>query len=433
MIRLRTIVVVMLASGLGSVAAAGCSTDDVTSPTVRRTDHSATTTPSPSPSDWTSPGLVDRDGETYAVPSPPPATGAVLDATDFGADPAPDSADDAAAVRAAVAAAEPGDTVLLPAGTYDLRSADPSDATTNVRLRTDIDLLGAGSTKTVLRSAFDGEDDTAVLRGKAIEDVRVSGLSLTSTYTGPLGTDSQDDDAGGGVMFGLQLGEEGGRGSARILVEDVAVTRFQRHGITVKASREVTIRHCHVSDATSLGAGGSGYGIAIEGRADQREPDAGNDSRHNVVIANTLKGPHLRHAILLQFATHNNLVADNDIDGSVLDAIDLHGEGEYLNEIRDNTVTGGQRAAIALGNSGGEIHAHGASGEGNWIHDNSLTDNQTGILVILGTPDTLVEDNTIDGGDEGAVGIELDDAPGTVLRRNTIGANAADFVPQLGP
>ena len=82
-------------------------------------------------------------------------------------------------------------------------------------------------------------------------------------------------------------------------------------------------------------------------QGDQRDPDAANDSRHNVVIDNTFDGRHLRHAILLQFPTHNNLVAENNIVGSLLDAIDLHGEGEYLNEVRDNTVIGGQPAGIA--------------------------------------------------------------------------------------
>ena len=100
----------------------------------------------------------------------------------------------------------------------------------------------------------------------------------------------------------------------------------------------------------------------------QHDPDAANDSRHNVVIGNTFDGRHLRHAILLQFRTHNNLVAENTIVGSHLDAIDLHGEGEYLNEIRDNTVIGG------FGNK----HKHDASGPGNWVHSNNLIGNRQG-------------------------------------------------------
>src|SRR5690606_29126646 len=138
-----------------------------------------------------------------------------------------------------------------------------------------------------------------------------------------------------------------------------------------------------VADATSVGPGGAGYGIAIEGRADQRDTEAANDSRHHVVVGNVLDGEHLRHAILLQFPTHHNLIADNVVRGSRLDAIDLHGEGEYGNEVRGNRVTGGDRAGIALGNSGGSTHEHGATGEGNWVHDNLLIGNREGVLVIL--------------------------------------------------
>ena len=141
-----------------------------------------------------------------------------------------------------------------------------------------------------------------------------------------------------------------------------------------------------------------------------------------MVVGNHLDGRHLRHGILLQFPTHNNLVADNIMDGGVRDAIDLHGEGEYLNEIRGNTVTGVDAAAIALGNSGGEEHKHDASGEGNWVHDNRLVGNDQGVLVILGTPDTLIDDNEVVGRSGSSVGIELRNAPGTVVRGNTIRA-----------
>jgi hypothetical protein len=212
-----------------------------------------------------------------------------------------------------------------------------------------------------------------------------------------------------------------------VLVENVGVERFERHGISVKASREVTLAGNHLTDATGVGAGGKGYGIAVEGRADQRDPDAADDSRHNVVVGNSFDGEHLRHAILLQFPTHNNLVADTESDGSILDAIDLHGEGEYLNEIRGNTVTGGQRAAVALGNSGGAKNKHDASGEGNWVHHNVLTGNRQGVLVILGTPGTVVEHNEITADEGSVVGIEVRNAPGTVVRQNTIARGAEGF------
>src|SRR4051794_7810665 len=89
----------------------------------------------PAPSergDWQAPGLVDRSGKPIEVPMPGPATGKTLDVTDFGADPERDSQDDAAAIRAALDEAVPGDEVLLPAGTYDLRTPDPADESANI-------------------------------------------------------------------------------------------------------------------------------------------------------------------------------------------------------------------------------------------------------------------------------------------------------------
>ncbi|RDW15190.1 hypothetical protein CWR48_19355 [Oceanobacillus arenosus] len=377
--------------------------------------------------DWQLPGLVDRSGAPIEVPTPGPATGRTLDVTDFGADPDPDSHDDAAAIRAALDAAEPGDEVLLPAGTYDLRSTDPDDKLANIVLKSGVDLRGEGWESTVLLTSFDGEDDSRVIRGLGVHDVIVADFTITSRHEGPLGDDTDDGDAGGGPMYGVNIGAKKGQASSQVLVKNLDIRRFERHGISIKGSREVTISGNYISEATAVGPGGQGYGIAIEGSADQHDPNATNDSRHNVVIGNTLDGKNLRHAILLQFPTHNNLVAENTIFGSHLDAIDLHGEGEYLNEVRDNTVVGGHRAGIALGNSGGAKNKHDASGPGNWVHSNDLIGNRQGVLVILGTPDTLVVDNRITAGEDSKTGIEVRNAPGTELRGNHITGGTDGF------
>ncbi|RHW35892.1 hypothetical protein D1B33_12405 [Lysinibacillus yapensis] len=384
--------------------------------------------PAPSESgDWQAPGLVDRSGKPIEIPAPGPAKGRTLDVTEFGANPEPDSNDDAAAIRAALDAAEPGDEVLLPAGTYDLRSTDPADESANIVLKSGVDLRGEGQENTVLLTSFDGEDDSRVIRGSGINDVIVADFTITSRYEGPLGDDPDDGDASGGPMYGIYLGAHKGQASSEILVENVSIRKFERHGISVKNSREVTLSGNYISEATAVGPGGQGYGIAIEGSADQHDPDASNDSRHNVVIGNTFDGKHLRHAILLQFPTHNNLVANNTIVGSHLDAIDLHGEGEYLNEVRENTVIGGQKAGIALGNSGGSKNKHDATGPGNWVHSNNLIGNREGILVILGTPETLIENNRITAKDDSKTGIEVRNGPGTKVQGNQITGGTDEF------
>ncbi|SDN49483.1 Right handed beta helix region [Psychrobacillus sp. OK028] len=400
--------------------------DEAVEPAASESDKAV----EPAPSelrDWQAPGLVDRSGKPIEVKTPGPVTGKTLDVTHFGADPDPDTHDDATAIRAALAAAEPGDEVLLPTGTYDLRSVDPDDESANIVLRSGVDLRGEGQENTVLLTSFDGVDDSRVIRGSGVHDVIIADFTITSRHEGPLGYDPDDGDASGGPMYGIHLGSYEGQASTQILVENLGIRRFERHGISVKASREVTLSGNYISEATAVGSGGQGYGIAIEGSRDQRNPDATNDSRHNVVIGNTFDGRHLRHAILLQFPTHNNLVADNVIVGSHLDAIDLHGEGEYLNEIRDNTVIGGHRAGIALGNSGGAKNKHDASGPGNWVHSNDLIGNRQGILVILGTPETLIENNRITGDEDSNTGIEVRNAPGTKLRGNHITGGTEGF------
>ena len=408
-------------SGCSTLALSACTGGDPAEPRATRPRATAGARTGPAA------GLVDPDGTPVEVPVPARPSGTSYDVTDLGADPEPGTGDDAPAIREALDAAEAGDEVVLPAGVYDLRSADPDDEDANLLLADGVRLRGAGRGATVLRTSFDGEDDSAVVRGAGVENATVSGLTISSEHDGRLGTDPDEEGPGGGPMYGVQIGEDDGEGSRRVLVEDVSVKLFQRHGITVKASREVTVTGCRVADATSVGPGGSGYGIVVEGRSDQRDPDAGNDSRHNVVVANHLDGRHLRHGILLQFPTHNNLIADNIVDGGVRDAIDLHGEGEYLNEIRGNTVTGVDAAAIALGNPGGEENKHDASGEGNWIHDNRLVGNDQGVLVILGTPDTVIDDNEVVGRTGSAVGIELRNAPGTIVRDNTVSGDAEGF------
>jgi nitrous oxidase accessory protein NosD len=87
-------------------------------------------------------------------------------------------------------------------------------------------------------------------------------------------------------------------------------------------------------------------------------------------------------------------------------------------------VTDNERAAIGVGNTGGTASQHGASGRGNWIHRNHLTDNQRGIMIMLGSPDAVVEHNVITGGETRAeAGIELRNAPGTIVRSNQLSGN----------
>lgn len=384
--------------------------------------------PDPDAEPWTTPGLVDPAGRPHELTPPSPVNGRTIDVADFGADPAPGSGDDAAAVRDAIATAEPGDEVFLPAGTYDLDTSVAADPTSNIALRSGIHLRGAGAGETVLRSALTPETPSGkVIRGMGVSDIVIADLTVTSTFDGPF-TDDHQADGGGGPAYGIFLSNLGMRASERVVVDDVIVERYQRMGVRIEKSREIVVRDSTFRDATSVGGGGAGYGVTIQGTPLVDRYAYPDDSRHNVVVNNRFVGPYLRHAILLQYFTHNNLVAGNRVTGTALDAIDLHGEDEYLNEIRGNTVVASKAAGIGLGNTGGTATQHDASGPGNWIHGNVLQGNREGVIVHLGSPETLVEDNVITRGHNAParVGVEVRNAPGTVVRNNTISGNRAD-------
>lgn len=386
--------------------------------------------PDPDAEPFTTPGLTEPDGSPHPLPPRNPVTGQRLDVTGFGADPADGDHDDAPAINAAIAAAEPGDEVYLPAGVYNLNSAVSSDASSNIALRSGINLRGAGQHETVLRSSFTAADASGkVVRGYGVADIVISDLTVSSTFDGPFSEDT-NADAGGGPQYGIFLSDAVTTPSRRIHIERVTVERFERMGVRIATSNDIVVSECLFRDATSVGGGGRGYGVSIQGIAKTDRLGYPDDSRHNVVRDSTFEGPYLRHGVLLQFFTHNNLVSGNQFTDIALDAVDLHGEDEYLNEVRANRFEDMRAAAIALGNTGGSPPSnHDASGPGNWIHRNHIRGAaREGIKVHLGSPDTVIERNTITGltGPAGARGIQVLNAPGTIIRDNVIAGNRAD-------
>jgi hypothetical protein len=386
--------------------------------------------PDPDAEPFTAPGRTEPDGSPRPLPTPNRVTGETLDVTTFGADPADGDHDDTPAILAAIEAATPGDEVYLPDGVYNLASALPSDRSSHLALRSGINLRGESREGPILRSSFSAADGAGkVIRGYGVSDVVISDLTVTSTYDGPFSDDHRDDEAGGGPQYGIFLADAASRPSARIYVDSVIVERFERMGVRIANSQDVVVQHSLFRDATSVGGGGAGYGVSIQGVPKQDRLGFPNDSRHNVVRDSTFEGPHLRHGVLLQFWTHNNLVADNTLTDIVLDAVDLHGEDEYLNEVRGNRFERIRAAAVGVGNTGGTPPTnHDASGPGNWIHRNKISGSREGVKIHLGSPDTVVERNTISGAGSPAAakGIYLLNAPGTVVRDNAVTAFDGD-------
>ncbi|RAP75682.1 right-handed parallel beta-helix repeat-containing protein [Paenibacillus montanisoli] len=151
-----------------------------------------------------------------------------------------------------------------------------------------------------------------------------------------------------------------------------------------------------------------------------------NDTYFNVVENNRFEGPYIRHGALIQYYAHNNLILNNVFDGTVYDSIDLHGEDEYLNEITGNAIYNtSMGGGIGVGNTGGTAPTnHDASGPKNYIHHNTISGAREGIIIYMGSPDTVIEHNVIENtGREDAIGIIVRNAPGTVLKDNIIRNN----------
>ncbi|MNQ91275.1 Cadherin-like beta sandwich domain protein [compost metagenome] len=199
--------------------------------------------------------------------------------------------------------------------------------------------------------------------------------------------------------------------------------------IRIENSHDVVVRHSTFRNATDLGGGGAGYGTSIQGMPKVDRLGFDNDTYWNVVEDSTFEGPYLRHGSLIQNVAHNNVLRNNHYINTKLDAIDLHGELEYLNDVYGNTIeniwTGG---GVGLGNTGGTAPSnHSKSGPNNHIHDNVIRNSREGVVVSMGTPDTLIENNIIENTTsvENAVGINILNGPGTRILHNIIRNNTA--------
>jgi nitrous oxidase accessory protein NosD len=165
------------------------------------------------------------------------------------------------------------------------------------------------------------------------------------------------------------------------------VERFSVHGVSLRDCHHVLVQNCEFADATNLGGGGHGYGIALN-----------YPTNNNNWIRNNTIGPVIRHAILIQYYAHNNLVEYNLAFENTEDAYDLHGEDEYANELRFNIARDGARDGFGVGNTGA---THDRSGPNNWIHHNTVENSLAGIEVIQASDMVFIDHNTFSGNEYG--------------------------------
>jgi|GEM_PF-1828939 len=380
---------------------------------------------------YTKAGLYDNQGNPYPLHPPNPVTGATLNVMDFGAVP-DDGLDDIPAIHAAFDAARAGDEVYFPNGTFDLIGTLPNDGTSHIELKNGVNVRGESEEGTMLKSHFDRNTaNSKVMNAFGLHDIVISNLTITSAFDGPYSTNHQVNNPDrGGPENGIYIEDRLNQPSYNITVESVTIEKFQRMGIRISKSRDIVVRNATFQNATDVGGGGAGYGISIQGIPKVDRLGYANDSRHNVVENSSFIGPYLRHGIIIQYYSHNNEIRNNTFEGTILDAIDLHGEDEYLNLIVNNEITGVLTGAgIALGNTGGTAPSnHDASGPFNHIINNTISNSREGIKVHLGSPDTVIEGNTIMDTvmPANSKGIYIQNAPRTIIRNNTIVNNTAE-------
>jgi large repetitive protein len=380
-------------------------------------------------------GLRNPDGTPHITPPPHVVTGKTLDVTKFGADPANSATDDRPAIEAALDAAKAGDEIYFPNGTYNLMTASSKNQNAHILLRGGVNIRGESTTGVVLISNFDtgvGSRLYTVIRGEDVSDVLVSNLSITSMWNRTFPTNPRiQNPERGGPMYAIAVESNVGK-NERVTFDSVNVERFVRMGFRIgKGSSDIVIRRSTARNATDIGGGGAGYGFVLQGGghlsgAENPYLGTNRDNFFNVIEDCIALGPYIRHGALIQFWAHNNVVRNSRFDQNVYDAIDLHGEDEYLNEVAHNTITNTSAGAgIGLGNSGA---GHDKTGTLNWIHHNTITSSMRGITVEYGTRANLIEDNTIQGNSSyvDQFGIGLGSVRDMVIRRNKIIDNKAD-------
>lgn len=382
--------------------------------------------------DYKKPGLYNPDGSVHTQPVENPSTGNRLNVIMYGAKANDPEFDNTTAVKQAIQAAKEGDCIYFPAGRYYFSSntlTTPYFAHMYV-YTSNINIMGADRETTVLVSKFSEENNlektTATLAIINASNITVSNLSFTAEVEDDkmptnLNT-SLNNPEGNQYAPNTQiaiLNTDPIDATSNVVVKNCKISYFQENGVLLRRTIDCKVTDCEVSNATDIGGGGAGYGILVCGNGFESFTMVGSnmDCRYNVIMNNILKGPYLRHAIILSYVAHNNLIYNNTVDGCQDEPLDLHGEDEFLNVFTQNKVRNLTRTAVGLGNPGS---THDATGPGNVIYGNEIENSNGGIQVSYGTPDTQIYNNKIKNLKEGTTAIQIMYGPNTTIRNNKI-------------
>lgn len=381
--------------------------------------------------DWNKPGLYEKDGTEHVMPEPQEETGMTINVLDYGAKANDPTFDNFNAFNSAIESAVEGDVIYVPNGTYyfEKYSRAAVDYLSHIALKSGLTLRGESRENTILVSNFDEQlnkdNSTTVIGAVNVNSVVISDLTVTSNTLDSVLPDPDDSNLQTTTYtapkYGITAASAGSVSEAEdqarnIVIDNVMVEKFQRMGVRVAMAQEVVVKNSVFQKATCLGGGGMGYGVNIQGYGNGFDTtDTFLDAKFNVVENCEFVGPYLRHGALVQYYSHNNLIKDNKFTDLLLDAIDMHGEDEYSNEIVGNEIINTRKgAAIGLGNTGA---THDATGRNNYIHNNLIDGGARAIDVLLGTPNTIIYNNEIKNTEKG---ITCNNANGTKIYNNNI-------------
>ena len=376
------------------------------------------------------PGFYNEDGSVHEILEPYWPWGDTVNVIDYGADILDNGNDDRPAIEAAINAASMGDLVYFPNGVYNMASVSSSADNAHIVLADGYHLHGESMAGAIIKSQFpltvNQNETTRTVKIQGRFAITIKNLTFTSDFSGVYWTDrsgNNPDRSAPGVH--LYIDDSGSTPSRQVTVDSCKFEKFRAMAIRLANSSDCIVRNSDFSLATDVGGGGAGYGISVQGNGHGNDSyGLARDSRYNLIENNTFRGPQIRHGVVIQYYSHNNLIRNNTFDATTMDALDLHGEDEYNNELCYNTVSnvtlGG---GVGVGNTGAD---HDASGYNNYIHHNTFSNCREGVKVYLESPYTRIEDNIVEECTvSSGKGIYILNGPRTTIKNNIIRYNGA--------
>jgi parallel beta-helix repeat protein len=300
-------------------------------------------------------------------------------------------------IQAAVNAAQPGDTVLIPPGTYS----------ENVLVNKSLTIKSsAGATTTIVTAAVPS-NDVFLLSGS---NIRVEGLTLTGGRAG--------------VEFS---------GASQCSVANL-ITRDNVYAVLVE--------HASNNKVSTSNLSNNGYGIYLDGSSgntfsdNEARNERGNgnalgdgiymrESNSNTIVQNVLSSNHVYGISLL--SSSNNVLGNNSFNANEEFAVRLR-DNANNNTFTFNTFSGNAKLAVYSGYS-----------SGNRFYLNDFVNNPAGILSTNGdiVNSTVKYAYTYDGGTYSSyLGNYYSDYKGADNDRNGIGdtpATTGDAYPLVRP